>query len=90
MAIRCSHSASRHGVSNQRARYVVEHCVCPLSPSDPDEEDLIVFFGPDSNGVPLEVIGVELADEDLLVIHAMKLRRRYRDHYARVMECQEL
>jgi hypothetical protein len=68
----------------------VEHCVCPLYASDPDEEDLIVFLGPDSNGVPLEVIGVELADEDLLVIHAMKLRRRYRDDYARVMECQEL
>jgi hypothetical protein len=90
MAIRFSRSASRHGVSNGRAGYVVEHCGCPLYPSDPDEEDLIVFLGPDGNGVPLEVIGVELADGDVLVIHAMKLRRTHRDDYARVMECQGL
>ena len=71
-------------------QYVVEHCTCLLYLSDPDEEDLIVFLGPDSNGVPLEVIGVELAEGDLLVIHAMRLRRAYRDDYARVMECQGL
>jgi hypothetical protein len=90
MAIRFSRSASRHGVSIGRARYVVEHCACPLYPSDPDDEDLIVFLGPDSNGVALEVIGIQLADGDLLVIHAMKLRRAYRGDYARVMECQGL
>jgi hypothetical protein len=53
-----------------------------------DEEDLVVFLGPDKRGVPLEVIAVELADGDLLVIHAMKLRRKYLDDYAKVMECQ--
>ena len=36
---------------------------------------------------PLEVVGLELADGDLLVIHAMKLRRAYREDYVRVMEC---
>jgi hypothetical protein len=45
---------------------------------------------PDPGGVPLEVIGVELAGGDLLVIHVMKLRRKYRDDYAKVMECQGL
>lgn len=37
-------------------------------------------------GVPLEVMGLELADGDLLVIHAMRLRPKYRDAFERVME----
>ena len=89
MAIRFSRSAAPHGVSHDRSRYVVEHCACPLYPPDQEDEDLIVFLGPDSRGVALEVIGVELDDGDLLVIHAMKLRRRYLDDYTRVMECQK-
>lgn len=65
----------------------MEHCACPLYPPDADDEH-IMFLGSDDHGVPLEVVGIELADGDLLVIHAMKLRRKYRDDYARVMECQ--
>ncbi len=33
------------------------------------------------NGVPLEVMAVELEDGGLLVIHAMPLRDRYRMQY---------
>jgi len=88
MAIRFSRSASQHGVSHERSRYVVEHCTCPLYPRDPGDEDLVVFLGPDDHGIALEVIGVELAEGNLLVIHAMKVRRRYLEDYARVMECQ--
>ena len=40
------------------------------------------------DGIPLEVIGLELASEDLFVIHAMKLRQKYRADYERVMRCQ--
>ncbi len=68
-------------------RHVVEHCPCPLYSSSLDKVDLIVFLGPDANGVPLEVIGVELDDGDLLVIHAMRLRGAYRDAYVEVMRC---
>jgi hypothetical protein len=87
MAIRFRRSAFRHGISRVRVQYVVEHCACPLYPP-PDEDELVVFLGTDQDGVPLEVIGVELADGDLLVIHAMKLRARYRADFVRVMECQ--
>jgi hypothetical protein len=90
MAIRFSRSAFQHGVTRERSRHVVEHCICPLYPPDPDDEDLIVFLGPDGHGIALEVIGVELADGDLLVIHAMRLRRRYLDDYAKVMACRAL
>jgi hypothetical protein len=37
--------------------------------------------GDDADGVPLEVLAVELEDESLLVIHAMELRRRYQGKY---------
>jgi hypothetical protein len=36
----------------------------------------------------LEVIGVELVDGGLLVIHAMRLRASHRDAYEGVMQCQ--
>jgi hypothetical protein len=88
MAIPFTDSASRHGISHDRARHVVEHCACALFPPNPDDEDLVVFLGPDLGGVPLEVVALELAGGDLLVIHIMKLRRTYRDDHAKVMECQ--
>ena len=88
MAIRFSRSATRHSIEHHRARYVVEHCACPLYSPDPDDADLNVFLGPDHDGIPLEVIGLELANEGLLIIHAMKLRPKYRADYERVMRCQ--
>ena len=77
---------SRHGISRAQARYVFEHCRCPLYSDAPGDEDLVVFLGPDREETPLEIIGIELADGDLLLIHAMRLRRRHKDDYARVME----
>lgn len=90
MAITFRASASKHRISPDRARYVVENCACPLFPPDPDpgDEDLVMFLGPDNRGVPLEVVALELANGDFLVIHAMRLRRRYAADYARVMECR--
>lgn len=72
-----------------RARHVVENCPLPLYSSQPDEADLVIFLGPDLRGVPLEVIGVELADGILLVIHAMPLRSKYRAAYEDVMRWRE-
>jgi len=41
----------------------------------------LVFLGDGPDGDPLEVMAVELSGQELLVIHAMPLRERYRDHY---------
>jgi hypothetical protein len=89
MAIEFRPSASKHGISHERARYVVENCACPLYPpdADPGEQDLVVFLGPDNRGVPLEVVAVEQVNGDLLVIHAMRLRGTYAAAYAKVMRC---
>jgi hypothetical protein len=48
-----------------------------------------VLLGDDAGGVALEVIGIELEDESLLVIHAMPLRGRYRRQYEEAKKCQE-
>jgi hypothetical protein len=68
----------------------VDHCECPLYSSDPDRADLVIFLGPDQRGVALEIVGVEVSDQVVLVIHAMKLRRAYGADYARVVACQAL
>jgi hypothetical protein len=88
LAIRIAPSARRHGIDDVRIKYVVEHCPDPIYLSDamPSDANHVLFLGPDQRGVPLEVLGAELADGDLLVFHAMRLRDRYRDSYLRVME----
>ena len=40
-----------------------------------------MFLGDDNAGVAIEVLAVEGAGGELVVIHAMKMRRRYRRQY---------
>lgn len=41
----------------------------------------LLYLGDDAEGVALEVMAVELDDGSLLVIHAMRLRAKYREQY---------
>jgi hypothetical protein len=41
----------------------------------------LVFLGDGPDGEALEVMAVELSDQELLVIHAIPLRERYRNQY---------
>lgn len=68
-------------------RHVIEHCPDPIYPplAGSGESDRVLFLGPDEHGVPLEVLAVELDRGELLVIHAMRLRRQYRGDYETVM-----
>ena len=85
MPLRFARSAARHGISRERVRNVVETCRSPLYSDDEDRAGLVLFVGSDAHGVPLEVVGIEIADDDLLIIHAMRLRARNRDLYEWVM-----
>ena len=87
--MRFAKSAGRHGIGRERARYVVERCIDPVYSAEPGDEDLVIFLGPDANGVPLEIGAVELADGDLLAIHVMRLRRKHLDSYRRVTRWDE-
>jgi len=50
-------------------------------PDDPTEPDRVLILGDDQAGVPLEILVVEEAAGDVVVIHAMKMRSKYRRQY---------
>lgn len=62
---------------------MIEHCglVFRIPPPEGQVDERLLFLGDDEEGVPLEVMAVELEDDDLLVIHAMEIRERYRSAY---------
>lgn len=74
-------SATKHRISRERSGHVVDtaHTIIlePAPKDSPVEDDRIVFLGPDPNGVMLEVMAIA-TDQGLLIIDAMKMRRKYR------------
>jgi hypothetical protein len=77
-------AARKHRVSRTQVRHVVGHAglffVRPAAPPDRPDEALL-FLGDDETGEPLEIVGVELADGRLRVIHAMAMRAGYEELY---------
>lgn len=91
MNLRWARAATKHRVSRERSRYIIEHCGLRFDqepPADSPESvsPRLVFLGDDEDGVALEVMAVELDDDSLLVIHAMPLRERYREQYEEAMK----
>jgi hypothetical protein len=84
--------ARKHGASREQVRHVVEDAGLyfvrpPEPPSRPDEA--LLFLGDDADGNKLEVIGVELADGRLRVIHAMPMRAGYEPLYKEAQEWRQ-
>lgn len=84
--LRFARSATRHRVARARIQYVIEHCGLrfeqPAPAGSPSESTArLVYLGDDEAGIALEVMAVELASDDLLAIHAMPLRDKYRAQY---------
>jgi hypothetical protein len=84
--LKWARAATKHRISRERSRYVIEHCGLRFEQEppvgSPDDASLrLVFLGDDEDGLALEVMAVELDDDSLLVIHAMPLRDRYRKQY---------
>lgn len=81
MEIRWARSATKHGISRNRSRHVVETASAIIRQPAPERSSLrderIIFLGPDPTGELLEVMAVETT-RGLLVIHAMEMRARYR------------
>jgi hypothetical protein len=82
--LRWTRAATRHRISRERSRYVIEHCGLwfwrrgPRPRYSSGKSDRVLFFGDDIEGVPLEVFAIEGTEGALTVIHAMNLRDRYR------------
>ena len=70
-------SAGKHGVPEGDVLHAVEHEIVSVD-LDPDADPpKVLVIGPDSAGNLLEVIVLVLADDRLIVIHAMKLRHQF-------------
>jgi hypothetical protein len=81
--------ARKHGVSRDQVRHVVQTAGLYFvraadPPARPDEA--LLFVGDDAGGTRLEVVGVELADGRLRVIHAMPMRAGYEALYKEAQE----
>jgi len=77
-------SATKHGVSKPRIRFVIEHCGLPYAlPAEPPDRPSgrLLFLGDDQDGTALEVMAIELMDDSLYVIHAMEMQPRYNKPY---------
>ena len=70
-------SASRHGVSNARAQYVITHHVWAFDAGD----GMTLYIGPDPSGIDLEVGTVPGWTGGTFVVHAMKLRPQFVEEY---------
>jgi len=83
---RYARPARKHGIARPCIQHVIEHCGLrfeqPASAGSPAGSTArLVYLGDDDAGIALEVMAVELASDDLLVIHAMPLRDKYRAQY---------
>jgi len=77
-------SARRHRIGRAQVRHVVETSrVVFVRPADPPArpDEALLFLGDDSAGQPIEVVGIEMDDGRLRVVHAMPMRRGYRALY---------
>ena len=80
-------SATKHRISRKRATYVIENSevfflqYLPTGGAIDETDARLVFLAEDEEGVELEVIAIKLEEGRLLVIHAMRLRSKYRELY---------
>jgi hypothetical protein len=67
-------SARKHGIADED----VEHAMDNAMSVDEQEDDTRLYLGPARNAELLEVVTIIRDDHSELVIHAMKMRPKYR------------
>ena len=68
-------SARKHGIGDDDILHAIDHAVAI---DDYEDDDQILYLGPDRAPNLLEVVTVSIDDELEVVIHAMAMRRQYR------------
>lgn len=71
--------ARRDGVSDADILHAVEHALVVVDVDPEADPPKVLVIGPDLSGNLLELFVLELADDRLLTIHAMPLRRSFHD-----------
>jgi len=75
-------STRKHRVGRARVRQAVYTAyVVAANGHGTNGDPLFLFLGDDNTGRALEVVAAETADGNLIVIHAMDLRPKYRKLY---------
>jgi len=67
-------SARKHGVDDEDIGHAIENAMS----ADEQDDDTRLYLGPARNAELLEVVSIVRADGSELVIHAMKMRPKYR------------
>jgi hypothetical protein len=67
-------AARRHGISDDD----IEHATTQAMAIDDYDDDRRLYLGPSRSAQLLEVITIQRDDGSELVIHAMKMREKYR------------
>lgn len=67
-------SARKHGVSDEDIRHAVENAMS----MDDQDDNTRLYLGPARDADLLEVVTIVRDDKSELVIHAMKMRPKYR------------
>jgi hypothetical protein len=84
--VRFARSATKHRISKERILHVIANCGLAFEEPPPSQasealDERLIVLGDDADGRELEVMAVEGSKGELVVIHAMKLREKYRDQY---------
>lgn len=66
-------SARKHGIADEDIEHATEHALV----AGEQDDAKILYLGPDRAGNLLEVVTVARDDGTEIVIHAMRMRRRY-------------
>jgi hypothetical protein len=75
-------SATRHRIRRRETLFVIQHAgICFERGRGSRGEPRLFFFGEDDRERPLEVVAFENLEGNLLVVHSMRLRDRFKDDY---------
>lgn len=88
MGYRIHEAARKHGIGDAAMVYVVEHWphAILVESTRAGRQDVSVFLGTDAAGRELEVGVINLASGSPMIIHAMRMRHRYRAVFRALLE----
>jgi len=75
--LRVHKSARKHGYSNEDISHAVDMALYEAVIDEDNDPPKLLIIGPDTAGNLLELIGGELANDDLLIWHADRCRQTY-------------
>lgn len=74
MGVQIHYTAHKHGYEDPDIRHALRN---PMFIWPPDDDGFEMIVGPSRAGVPLEIGFVRSSDDDMLVIHAARARKKF-------------